>query len=57
MNAGADTGTLAAASASGIAAAAGVGLGAPGEKTIKVFELYKLSHNIKKMLGETAPFS
>lgn len=26
--------------------------GGSGETTVKAFELYKLSHNIKKMLGE-----
>lgn len=37
---------------SGLAAAAGVTLGGSGEMTTKAFELYKLSHNVKKMLGE-----
>lgn len=46
-------GGAAAGAGSGVALAGGVGHGGSGETMARAFELYKLSHNIKKMLGET----
>lgn len=42
----------AAAAAEGAAGGGGAGGGGDGDTNMKAFELFKLSHNIKKMLGE-----